>query len=166
MKNSGLSVLEILIGLGLLSVFIVMSLIFSQSINHSSENGRVQATRDRLILRVRNVCGMAAALRNSIKAALPSGTTSINQDLNNCVTGAQGAVCQNNQVYPLTLFSPTLEMDSSGNPMGLLPVTSPPGSPTPSYYDIFGAACAQGSPNCVFIITTSFKLNVHPRPFL
>lgn len=161
--NSGLSIIEVLIGIGLLSVFVIMSLIFSQSVNRSSHLNRAASTRDRLLLRVRNVAGMPSTLRNSIKASLPTGLPA-NPELNNCLAGTQANACKNDQESSVTLYSPTLTLDAAGNPLGLLPITSPQGTLTPNRFDSFGVPCAPGTPDCIFIVYTSFRPKCPPYP--
>jgi prepilin-type N-terminal cleavage/methylation domain-containing protein len=162
-KNSGFSILELLVAIAVLSIFVEMSLVFSDAINRSSELNRTIATRERISSAVRNVAGMPAALRSSIRASLGAGSY-VNQDLNNCVAGTVVNACKNDQVYPLTLYSPTIAMDASGIPLGLLPITAPVGSPTPSRFDSFGVPCADSNPNCPFRVYTSFRPQCPPPP--
>lgn len=161
-RKSGFTLVELLIAIGILSIFITMSLIFSQNVNRSSDLGRTTSTRDTLWLKIRNVSGMPSALRNSIKAAVAGTTTPVNKDLNNCVSGLQANACVNNQTYPLVLFSPTVSLDAAGNPLGLLPITSYKNSPTPSYFNSFGSPCVKGTPDCLFIVYTSFAPQCPP----
>ncbi|MGZ6470058.1 MAG: PulJ/GspJ family protein [Bdellovibrio sp.] len=161
-QNSGFSLIELLIAIGLLAVFITMSIIFSQNVNRSSEINRTTSTRDTLLAKIRNVSGMPSALRNSIKAAVAGTTIPINKDLSNCVAGTITNSCKNNQSYPLVLFSPTVSLDSSGNPIGLLPITSYKDSPNPSYFNSFGSPCVKGTPDCMFIVYTSFTPKCPP----
>lgn len=110
------------------------------------------------------MAGMPAALRNSIRAAGADGVTPINRELGNCIVGTVTNACNNNQDYPLTLFSPTISMDSSGQPMGLLPITAPLGSAQTKRFDSFGVPCEQVSPECPFLVSTTFRAQCPPSP--
>ncbi|HEY8271407.1 MAG TPA: hypothetical protein VIG33_11010 [Pseudobdellovibrionaceae bacterium] len=160
--SSGMSILEILICIGLLSVFIVMSLIFSDSLNHSTQLGRTMATRDRISSGVRSIAGMPAALRNAMRAAQVDGVTPFNVNFNNCVAGTQANACVNNQEYPLALFSPTVAMDAAGSLLGLLQITSAVGVVATNRFDSFGVPCVQTNPDCLFVVHTSFRAQCPP----
>lgn len=148
--------------MGLLCVFVALSMIFFTSITRNMHASRASTTRERMSLGVRNAAGMMASLRNSLRAAQPNGTTPVNQELNNCLAGTMPNLCQHDQEYPVSLFSPAIGMDAAGNPLGLLPITAPKGSVVPVRFDTFGQPCLQKNPECVFRVTTSFRAQCPP----
>lgn len=161
--NSGLSIVEVLVAIGVLSVFVAMSLIFSDSINHGSHLGRTRGTRDRISSGVGNMSSMPAALRNSMRAALPDGVTPFNPDFHNCVAGKVVNGCENNKEYPLSLFSPTVVMTPAGVLVGIIQITSAVGTPAVNHFDSFGVPCVVTNPDCLFVVHTSFRAQCPPE---
>ncbi|MGZ3743237.1 MAG: pilus assembly FimT family protein [Pseudobdellovibrionaceae bacterium] len=161
-KNAGLSVIEVLIAIALLSIYVALSIDFSDSINHSTQLGRTQSTRDRISSGIRNIAGMPVALRNAMRAALPGGVTPFNLAFYNCVSGTNPTSCNNNQDYPLALFSPTVAMTSTGALLGIVQITSPTGTPPVNHFNSFGVPCVVTDPDCLFVVHTSFRAQCPP----
>lgn len=161
-QQLGFSLVELLLAIGLLAVFINLSLIFSDSLQRSLRISRTTSTRDRILAGVRNIAGMPTALRASTRAAQANGTP-VNPDLYNCVASVLINACQTNQEYPLTLFSPVVALDATGNPLGLLPIASPAGASTNMHFDSFGVPCATVSADCPFTVSTSFLPQCPPN---
>jgi hypothetical protein len=160
----GIGIVEVMMAIGLLSVFIFVTVSYSEAINHKTLIGQKVGTRERMLSGVRNVAGMSAALRNSVRASLASGVGPINPDLYNCVAGTLLNACKNNEEYPLTLFSPTISVDAAGNAKGLLPITAFVGSLVPKRFDAFGVPCKEGNLECPFRVYTSFRAQCPPPP--
>lgn len=160
MKNSGFTFIELLIGIGLVTAFVTISMMFFTSVGRSTQLSRAATTRERMSLGVRNAAGMMASLRNSLRAS--SGTTPVNLELNYCLAGIVVNLCKNDVEYPVRLFSPAVSMDAAGNPQGLLPITGAKGGLTSVRFDSFGQPCNQGSPDCIFVVYTSFRAQCPP----
>lgn len=161
-QKQGFSLVELLLAIGLLSIFINLSMIFSDSLQRSLRLSRTTSTRDRILAGVRNIAGMPTALRASTRAAQADGTP-VNPDLYNCVASVLINQCQTDKDYPLTLFSPVIALDATGNPLGLLPIASPAGAATNMHFDSFGAPCSTVSADCPFTVSTSFRPQCPPN---
>jgi hypothetical protein len=146
--------------MGLVFIFVIITMIFFASLDRSTQQSRIMTTRDRMSLGVRNAAGMMASLRNSLRAS--NGLTPVNPELNYCLGGVVPNMCQNDVEYPLTLFSPVVAMDASGNPLGLLPITGAKGSLSSVRFDSFGLPCNKTGQDCIFVVYTSFRAQCPP----
>jgi hypothetical protein len=146
--------------MGLVFIFATISMIFFASLGRSTHQSRTMTTRDRISIGVRNAAGMMASLRNSVRAS--NGSAPINLELNYCLGGIMLNMCKNDFEYPLTLFSPVIAMDAAGNPLGLLPITAAKGSLSSVRFDSFGLPCNKTSPDCIFVVYTSFRAQCPP----
>lgn len=161
-NQAGFSLVEIAVAMGILAIFIFVAANYMNSIKRSSEINGSLTTRDRILSAIRNVAGMPAALRSSIRASLADGVTPQNRELNNCVAGTQASSCQNNVEYPLILFSPAVQLDAAGNALGLLPITAARGSAKPMRFDSFGVPCGEDTTDCLLNVYTTFRAQCPP----
>jgi hypothetical protein len=161
-NHDGFSTVEVLLGFGLVAVFVLATLSFSNIRNLSSTLSRTTITKDRLIASVRTIAGMPAALRNSVRASV--GGKLVNPALYACVSGLPANTCANGIDTPFTLFTPTLIIDASGNLKGVQPITSPTGAAQPLRFDTFGSPCSIPSPRCSILVFTSFSAQCPPAP--
>lgn len=161
-REKGFSILEVLIGIAILTILVAMSLEISRTMYLNRVSNRAIATRDRVLLGIQNLAGMPAALRNSMRAS--NGGIPVNPKLLACAGGNPLNACESNVVYPLTLYAPMIARTSTGDVIGIQAISSPLGSSTPLRLDTFGAPCSHPSPDCPFVIFTSFKAQCGPAP--
>lgn len=161
-SQSGFTIVEIVIATAMLAIFIFVAVNYMSSIQRNSEINGSMTTRDRILSAIRNVASMPAALRASIRASMPDGVTPRNRELNNCVAGTVPNSCENNVEYPLILFSPVVQLDASGNALGLLPITAARNTTPPMRFDSFGVPCVEGQADCLLNVFTTFRAQCPP----
>jgi len=159
----GFSLVEVLIATFLLWIFVGICMTYANQMSKNSQQVQTVTARDRILSGIRVVAGLPASLRNSGRAALSTGAP-FNIDLNNCIDGTNANGCTNDKESPFALFSPIMNLDSTGQPILVQEITSPYGSKTSSIrFDTFGAPCPPQATNCPLSISTSFVPQCGPQ---
>lgn len=160
-NQRGLSLLEVMVAAGVVGVFALVMISYSNVVQISTGLARSMSTRDRILSGVRGVAGMPAALRNSMRASRADGSI-VNPELLACAGGNPANSCDDGKVYPLTLYSPLIMMNSAGQPIGIQAITSPFGTANPMRFDNFGVYCQTANQGCALLVYTSFRPKCGP----
>jgi prepilin-type N-terminal cleavage/methylation domain-containing protein len=165
-REAGFTLLEVLFAMAITAIFAGASLRYTDSVRNSAQLNRIFASRSRVLSGIRTLAGMPASLRNSVRAAGPSGGP-LNPDLYNCTNGAVASACTTGKAVPFTLFSPLIQPLPSGV-LATLPVTAPSGTtPIPAYarFDAFGLPCDDLQVDqCPIAVQTEFSAQCGPTP--
>jgi len=164
-KNScGFTLVEVMIALALISVFVFIVLDYSSVLGKHTNLNRSSSTRNRILSGIRDLAGMPASLRVSMRAS--SGGVAINPKLLACAGGNPANDCTTGEEIPFTLYSPIIQRDSSGAILGIVPISAPYKIPitNPMRIDTYGAHCSVASPSCPLMVFTSFKAQCGPPP--
>lgn len=166
-QSAGFTLMEVLISLALVSIFVYMVINYSSVLNKHSNISRSNNTKNRILSGVRDLAGMPASLRVSMRAS--NGSTPMNPKLLACAGGNPANGCTSGgPEIPFTLYSPLIERSSSGAVLGVSPISAPLNSTTPDVrIDTFGAPCLPGSPAspaCPLLVFTSFRAQCGPPP--
>jgi len=166
MKNSGFTLLEVLIATVIITCVVVMTIAFSSVMNKNSNLTRNISTKNRVLSSVRDFAGIPATLRASMRASThgASGDIPINPELLACAGGNPPNACHSGEEHAFTMFSPIIARDPAGNILGVQAVSAPWDSPTPIRIDSFGSPCTTPSRECPFIIYTKMKAQCGPPP--
>lgn len=154
--------MEVMIALALVSIFVYMVLNYSSVLNKHSNRSRSNNTKNRILSGVRDLAGMPASLRVSMRAS--GSGAAINPKLLACAGGNPINGCTSGEEVPFTLYSPLIQRSSTGAILGASPISAPLGSTTPMRIDTFGAPCTTASPGCPLLVFTSFKAQCGPPP--
>ncbi|MNL32592.1 hypothetical protein D3C87_1544560 [compost metagenome] len=137
-----------------------MVLTYSSVLNKHSNINRSNNTKNRILAGVRDLAGMPASLRVSMRAS--ANGAAINPELLACAGGNPVNSCKTGVEIPFTLYSPLIQRSNTGQVLGALPISAPLGSNTPMRIDTFGAPCTVAGPGCPLLVSTSFKAQCGP----
>lgn len=156
LNQSGLTLIGVSIGIGIVSILLLVILASINSVDVGLSQNRLVTTKDRILSGVRALAGMPAALRNAMVAGDGLGTP-INAGLFACAGGNPLNSCNHQQQYPLTLYSPIVTFAGSV-PVSIQPISSPIGGTGPALrFDTYGVPCATTGPECPLLVSTAFK---------
>ncbi len=156
MNQSGLTLIGVSIGIGVVSVLFLVILASINSVDTGISQNRLVATKDRILSGVRSLAGLPASLRNAMIAANGAGTP-MNPGLLACAGGNPVNSCTHQNQYPLTLYSPVVSF-VGGVATSIQPISSPIGGIGPALrFDTYGVPCATTGPECPFLVSTAFK---------
>lgn len=162
-RRAGLSIIEVVVSIALLATLLYLVMGFSQQTQTQATRDRAVSTRDRILGGIRSVARLPASLRNAMRAA--DGTTPVNPELLACAGGNPLNACQNGVVNPLSLFAPVVFIDAAtGQPTGIQQITAPPGVDEGMRFDTFGSPCLDPGPDCILIVSTTFRPQCAPIP--
>lgn len=159
-KNSGFTLIEVLITTGIVSVFIAMAMQYSVMMGRQTQRVRNVSTQNRVLSGIRELARMPATLRASMRASYDG--VAVNPQLLACAGGATPNGCQNGVEFPFTMFSPIFPQSPSGQILGVQPISAPLGSSQPMRINSYGAPCVEASSDCALLIYTSFKAQCGP----
>jgi prepilin-type N-terminal cleavage/methylation domain-containing protein len=163
MRNQkGFTLAEVMLTVGLIAAFVLLTMNFTGLISKNTNLTRNTSTKNRILSTVREIAGLPAALRVSMRAS--SSGVAVNPDLLACAGGNPPNSCKTGIKYPLTLYSPVILRTATGGILGVQPITSPENSANPMRLDTFGAPCTTAGPDCPLLVTTSFKAQCGPAP--
>ena len=160
MNKRGFSLLQVMIALALVSAFVFLGMQMSASVNQQLSLGRKTGTKSRILASIREVASLPASLRMSMRASIDG--VAVNPELLACVGGNPANSCKSKTVHPFTLYSPILQREPDGTILGGQALTAPADSPEPLRIDVFGSPCKDASPDCPFLISTSFQAQCGP----
>jgi hypothetical protein len=160
--TSGFGVVDLLIAFAVVTGFVALFIGVVNSQNMMTEQNRTSATFDRIVAGVRALAGNPAALRNSMRAVSPDGTTVVNPALAACAGGTPANGCIGQTDSPFTLYAPFIT-NGAGGPV-ISPVTSPSDSATPMHFDNWGSPCAPAGPSCALTVFTTMRAQCSPPP--
>jgi prepilin-type N-terminal cleavage/methylation domain-containing protein len=165
-QNDGFTLMEVMISLALISIFVVMVINYSSILNKRSNISRSNNTKNRILSGVRDLAGMPASLRVSMRAS--SGGLAVNKELLACAGGNPVNNCDSGGPdIPFTLYSPFIERWPNGTIKGVSAISAPLNGTTPKRIDTFGTPCPEGSPAslaCPLLVFTSFRAQCGPPP--
>jgi hypothetical protein len=163
-SEKGFGFLEVFFAIAVLLIFIFSYNQHIANVHKAERTTSVVAVRDRIIAGVRTIAKMPAALRNSMRAT--DGVTIVNPELLACIGANPPGTCKNGTVFPLTLYSPIVNI--VGNSYSIKPISAPLGSQTPLRFDLYGVPCAadRNQTDCPLMLFTSFKANCPPEKIL
>jgi prepilin-type N-terminal cleavage/methylation domain-containing protein len=164
-NSRGFTLMEVMLALALISIFAIMAMNYSSILNRQSSLARSGSTKNRILSGVRDLAGLPAALRMSMRASDETGAA-VNPDLLACAGGNPMNHCDSDKLYSLTLYSPIIQRAADGSILGVSKLTAPFGDATaqPVRIDTFGAPCTVASPECPLLVYTSFKAQCGPPP--
>lgn len=164
-QNGGFTLIEVLASLALISIFVIMVLNYSSVLNKHSNRNRSNNTKNRILSGVRDLAGMPASLRVSMRAS--NNGHAINPELLACAGGNPLNSCKTGgPEIPFTLYSPIIQRWDNGSIRGASPISAPLGSSEPVRIDTLGGPCPTAGPNpsCPLLVFTSFKAQCGPPP--
>jgi hypothetical protein len=162
MKKTGFAFVELMVVVAIIAIAVIVSLSYSTILLKKTSLNKTIATRDRILSGIRNLAGLPASLRTSMRAA--ANGRPANPQLLACAGGNPLNSCQSGTVFPLILYSPLINRSASGEILGIQPITSALGSATPMRLDLFGVPCTEPGPDCPLLVFTSFKAQCGPAP--
>lgn len=168
LKNhrGGFTMIEVVVALGLVSIFAIMVINYTSILGKQSNINRSNNTKNRILSGIRDLAGMPASLRVSMRAS--ANGVPINPKLLACAGGNPVNGCKDNDIAtPFTLFSPIIERWPNGTIKGAVPISAPFDSPKVMRFDTFGAYCEKvtaPTPTCPLLVFTSFKAQCGPPP--
>lgn len=163
-SERGISFVAVLVIAAMLaiSIFLVLSVI--NSAREQATILKIIGARDRIWSSIQTMALMPAALRNSARALSPNGIHAQNPQLRLCLNGDSPNSCQSGVESGLSLYSPVVFLDASGNPMGLQKITASPSGGEVVRYDTNGMPCQLENSGCFFKVTTVFVPTCGPAP--
>lgn len=168
-QPNGFTLVEVIIALALVSIFAIMVVNYTSILGKHSNINRSNNTKNRILSSIRDLAGMPASLRVSMRAS--SGGVAVNPKLLACAGGNPIDNCNTGEIVGFTLFSPLIQRNpTTGAVQGTLPPMSAPfGTTQTARVNTFGAPCPPGSPAspaCPLLVYTSFKAQCGPAPLL
>lgn len=165
-RSAGFTLIEVMISLALVSIFVYMVINYSSELNKHSNLSRSNNTKNRILAGVRDLAGMPASLRVSMRAS--ASGVAINPELLACAGGNPINGCKSGgPEIPFTLYSPLISRTPSGASMGGSIISAPLNSTKPVRIDTFGTAClpdTPAGPRCPLLVFTSFRAQCGPLP--
>lgn len=162
LNQVGLTLIDVVLMLSLLSIGMAVVLSYVGFTSKRNSLMVAASTRDRIWTGVRMMAGMPAAIRNSARASSPDGTQPVNLELRNCINGVQKNQCVSGLESGFALYSPVLNLDEDGKPIGIQQVTAALGE-SALRVDTAGFPCTKDSPGCIFLLSSSFKPHCAPE---
>ena len=157
--SQGFTIIEALIVVGILAVFTFMTLNYTSLSTQGTNLSRYIGTQNRVISTIRETVILPATLRASMMAY--SNGNPVNPGLLGCAGCNPAYPCNSGGTpQPLTLFSPLIGFDSSGNIVGVQPISGP--ATAPLRIDSFGNTCTTPSPECSLLLSTSMVAQCGP----
>lgn len=161
-QRNGFTMVEVVVALALVSIFAIMVTHYSSTLNKNSNIHRSNNTKNRILSGIRDLAGMPASLRVSMRAS--ANGVAVNPKLLACAGGNPANGCKTGELVPFTLFSPIIQRSNTGTILGAVPIAAPSDSTTPTRIDTFGAPCPTASLSCPLLVSTSFKAQCGPPP--
>lgn len=149
--------------MALVAIFVYMVSNYSTIVNKRAQINRSNNTKNRVLSGIRDLAGMPASLRVSMRAS--ANGAAVNPKLLACAGGNPVNSCKTGEEVPFTLYSPLIDRTDTGAIKGVSAISAPLNSTNPKRIDTFGFPCKEGSPasaTCPLLVYTSFKAQCGP----
>lgn len=151
-KQEGFTFLEILIAVGVFATFLYISMLGFDAALNAQKQANLLSTRNRLAQTMSELTSMAATLRNSALAG--TGSSAVNPELFNCVSGKVLNACISHKVTPVKLFLPMRMVDAGGQ-QSLVQFTSQALGVDEIAYNENAELCEKGEEWCYLKVITT-----------